>query len=464
MARKQPHILFISCDQQRWDCLGFQQRYPVCTPHIDRLAAEGISFDHSYTPLPTCCPSRQSLVCGRRPERFGALWNFDQGIPVSSLPASAFSWARALQEAGYHTGYVGKWHVSPTLTPLDFGYETYIPEQEFHRQLQLRHPGLSYHKGFFGEKSPYPLQDAPTHQCARQVIRLIDQYAEDGERPWHIKMDLSEPHLPCRPCEPFASMYDHVPMWHAFQDPLEGKPYMHTQMRLNWGTQDLSWEACREMVKLYYGCISQIDHAIGQVISHLEHRGLLEDTVIIYTADHGDLCGDRRMMDKHYVMYDEVVRVPLVIRYPACIRPGQRCSEMVTNMLDLVPTILTLAGLDVPEGLDAVTLWPYLVGEPHPSPRRYALTTYNGQQCGLYTQRMLRSHTWKYVWNPTDVDELYDMVHDPYELHNLAHDSAYADVLSDMRVALCEELEAVEDYTMRSPWLRDQLLLGRKQS
>ncbi len=454
-----PNILFISCDQQRWDCLGFNGRYPVKTPNIDLLAAEGICFDQSYTPLPTCAPARQALVCGKRPESFGALCNFDQGIPVSSLGKDAYSWARDLQNAGYRTGYIGNWHVSPTLTPLDFGYETYIPTWKFVQKQQELYPDLRYQKGFYGEVSPYPIEHAVTHLAADRAIEMIDAYREE---PWHIKLDYVEPHLPCRPSEPFASMYEKVPKWTSFDDSLEEKPYMHRQMLRNWDTQNMTWEDMKETVRLYYGYISQADDAIGKVIRHLKEIGQLDNTVVIYTADHGDMCCDRHMMDKHYIMYDSVTRVPLVIRYPALIKEGRRCDTPITNMLDLVPTILELAGLPVPEGLDAVTLTPYLRGEEHPTPRKYALCTYNGQQFGLYTQRMIRDRRWKYVWNPSDIDELYDTEADPAELHNLIYDPAYAETRKQLRRDMVKELDAVGDYTMKSYWLREILENDRK--
>ena len=454
-----PNILFISCDQQRWDCLGFNNRYPVKTPNIDRLAAEGISFDNSYTPLPTCCPARQALLCGKRPERYGALWNFDQGTPVGSVPADAFSWAASLSDMGYRTGYVGKWHVSPTLTPLDFGYEDYVTDRELNAYQRKKNPDKGFKSGFFGEVSPYPCEDSPTHRNAAHVIDLIDKY--DGA-PWHIKMDFAEPHLPCRPSEPFASMYESVPKWNSFDDTLENKPMIQRQMRLNWNTAERSWEEFHETARLYYGYISQIDDAVGRVIGHLENKGLLDNTIIIYTADHGDLCGDRRMMDKHYVMYDEVVRVPLVIRYPKLIEGGRHSRAFVTNMLDLVPTILELAGAAVPEDLDGISLLPYLTGETSDSIRKYAMVTYNGQQFGLYTQRMIRNEKYKYVWNPTDMDELYDMENDPCELENLSGREEYEEILRQLRLDLLAELDAVKDCTVTSKWLRDQLTFNRK--
>ena len=167
------------------------------------------------------------------------------------------------------------------------------------------------------------------------------------------------------------------------------------------------------------------------------------------------------MMDKHYIMYEEVTHVPLVLRYPALIKPESKCDGMVTNMLDLVPTVLEFAGLSVPIDLHGVSLMPYLRGEAHPAPRRYALTTYNGQQFGLFSQRMLRMGDFKYTWNLTDTDELYDLANDPYELRNVIADPAYAETLQTMRHRLLAELQA-EDDCMLNGWTVQQLQNGRK--
>lgn len=388
-----------------------------------------------------------------------ALWNFaDETPPANSLQPSAFSWARSLKDAGYHTGFVGKWHVSPTYTPLDFGYQEYVSDEDLRRSSQ-QYSHDWQKNGYFGDPCPIPLEDSPTHQNAAHVISMIDRYADE---PLHIKMDFTEPHLPCNPSEPFASMYPDVPQWHAFEDTLENKPYIQKQMLRNWNTQDMTWEDFKRTVKLYYGYISQVDDAIERVLQHLKDVGQLDNTIIIYTADHGDMCGNRKMMDKHYILYDDVVRVPLVIRYPGYIRPGIRCDQMVMNMLDLVPTILELAGLDVPDNLDGISLIPYLKEQSHPTPRKYALSTYNGQQFGLFTQRMLRNHKWKYIWNLTDVDELYDMQNDPHELHNLVAEPDYQTLLKDFRLEMLHELQKVDDWTIHSAWLHDQLLFNRK--
>lgn len=235
-----------------------------------------------------------------------------------------------------------------------------------------------------------------------------------------------------------------------------------SRCRLNWGTENMTWEECRETVKMYYGIISQVDDAIGRVLSFMERENLMENTIIIFTADHGDFCGDRKMMDKHYIMYDEVTRVPLLIRYPGEKKQAPVCDAMVTNMLDLVPTILELAEISTEEALDGISLVPCLWGEKQEKEREYVLVTYNGQQFGLFSQRMICNHMYKYVWNPADVDELYDLVKDPHELKNYVYDPDYKEVLKQMRLDLAEELVAVDDCLYKSRWLKKQLLEGIK--
>lgn len=459
-----PNILFICVDQQRWDCLGHNDRYPVKTPNLDKLAQEGIRFDRSYTTLPSCCPARQALLCGKRPESFGALCNYDQGIPMGHISVDAFSWARSLKQSGYNTGYIGVWHDSPTHTPLDFGFDKYIPNSEVckaSKKYNVQWPPFLV--GILGGKNPIPLEDAPTHQQACIANRLIDEFADKTE-PWLIRMNFAEPHLPCRPSEPFASMYDPeaVPKWDGFDDPFENKPYIQKQHVKNWQLENSTWDTFKEMVALYYGYISQVDDAIGKVLDHLKEKGLDENTVVIYTSDHGDMAGQRHMIDKHYVLYEEVTHTPLIIKYPEKVKANTRCDEFVINTLDLVPTLLEIAGCDVPDDLHAVSMMPYLLGKEHPNGRQNAMVTCNGQQFGLFFQRMVRDKRYKYIWNLTDVDELYDLEKDPCEITNLIYDENYTEILVQMRKKLYDELRAVDDFTLKSIWLPPQLLEGRK--
>ena len=446
-----PNILFICSDQQRRDCLGYVGRYPVKTPNIDRLAADGVDFSEAYTPNPICVPARRSMVCGRRPEHVGTLYNYDQGIPSIPFGTENYSWSRDLSASGYKCGYIGAWHVSD-LPATEFGYDDYIPTHA----LGVRDT-TKYENGFFGDPCDLPYEQSETHRAADAAIELMEKYS--GE-PFQIRVNFQAPHLPCRPSEPFASMYPDAPLWDAFYDDLKDKPYMQRQMVLNWNNKDTPEEKFRRTVSLYYGMITQTDDAIGRMLSYLDATGLAENTVVIYTSDHGDMCGERRMLDKHYVMYDSVVRVPFMIRMPGGARGT--VTDPVINALDLVPTVLDICGLDKPDCLEGISLYPYLTSGVPDKIRRYALSTYNGQQFGLYTQRMITDGRVKYVWNCSDTDELYFLDEDPAELHNRVNDPACAELLSGLRRDMAAELLAADDYTMRSPWLYDTLTNGRK--
>ena len=166
------------------------------------------------------------------------------------------------------------------------------------------------------------------------------------------------------------------------------------------------------------------------------------------------------MLDKHYIMYDSVVKTPFIVRYPGASH--KTVSDPVINALDIVPTLLDICGLHKPEGLQGVSLMPYLTGKQPEKIRKYALVTYNGQQFGLYTQRMITNGHIKYVWNCSDMDELYFIDSDPDELINRANDEEQKELLLKLRRDLAAELKEADDYTMRSPWLYDTLYNGRK--
>lgn len=446
-----PNILFICSDQQRRDCLGYVRDYPVKTPNIDALYEDGVDFSRSYTPNPICVPARRSMVCGKRPEHVGTLWNYDQGIPSIPFSPDNYSWSRDLRAAGYKCGYIGAWHVSD-LPATDFGYDDFIPADK------LRVPDKTrYENGWFGDGCELPLEQSETHRAAYAAIDLIKKY---GGSPFQIRVNFSASHLPCRPSEPFSSMYTDVPLWRSFYDDLSSKPFMQRQMVLNWNNGETEVEKYLHNIRMYYGFVSQTDDAIGVMINYLKEAGLYDDTVIIYTADHGDMCGDRRMLDKHYIMYDSVVRVPLIIKYPGAAH--RTVSDITVNALDLVPTLLDVCGLPRPDGLEGISLMPYLTGGEPEMKRKYALVTYNGQQFGLYTQRMITDGHIKYVWNCSDTDELYFTDDDPDELCNRANEDGQSELLLKLRRDMVKELKDADDYTMRSPWLYDTLYNGRK--
>jgi arylsulfatase A-like enzyme len=459
--RDRPNILMVVVDQLRFDCVGRAGQYPVRTPHIDLLADQGTWFSSAYTPIPLCCPARQALLTGRRPESLGTLWNYDLGPSVPALLPDTPTWTAQLAQAGYTSTYLGKWHVSPIHDPTHFGFAHYVSEQDHAAFIQTRYPSVAYHNGYFGEDDPIPLEDARTHWFARRAVQAMRHGSRSGS-PWFVRMDLSEPHLPCRPAKPFSEMFspDDVPVWHSFGDDFANKPYIQRQQLVNWRIEDFTWEDWAPIVARYYAIIAQVDDALGILMRALPDVDPSDNTVVVFTTDHGDMCGGHRMMDKHFVLYEDVVHVPLIVRVPG--RAPRSSDDFVYNMLDLPPTLLDYVGLDIPGDMQGRSLRPLIEEGAGTDWREDVVATYNGQQFGLYSQRMLRTRDWKYIWNATDVDELYDLRADPHELRNLAGDAGQAERLARLRRTLHDRLVAQGDTLVTNQWLTDQLVNSRK--
>jgi len=433
------NILLILVDQWRADCLGSLKKIPVKTPNIDRLASQGVLFTNAYTPTPVCAPARQALMSGRQPDSFGALWNYGLG-GISSLKPDDDYWMKNLRKAGYKNAYFGQWHSSETAKADEFGYDYYYSDAECKNKIREKYGDINYNNGWFGDTSPVLYEDAVPHSLARAAGEWISN--QNG--PWHVWFDLAHPHLPCRPSEPFASMYspdDTVP-WDSFGDTLQNKPYIQQQQIHNWHLENMTWEDFAPCVARYYAMISQIDDAVGTLLSLLEDKGIIDDTLIVFTSDHGDTSGGHGMMDKHYILYDDVTRVPLIVRYPKIFEKGYVCDEFVSNCLDFAPTIESLTGIS-PAGIrHGVSLMDTIAGK---NPEKFSVSTSNGQQFGLFTQRSIRDHRFKLIWNLTDINEFYDLETDPGEKVNLINSEEYSSVINDMGEQLKTALKRRND-------------------
>lgn len=461
MPERPPNLLFILHDQQRYDCLEPAGMQPVRTPNIARLAAAGVWCERAYTPIPVCAPARQALFTGRRPESFGALWNPRICFPVKMIPPDAYCWTRSVRAQGYNTAYIGTWDVDDQRQPEHYGFDSYLGRAEINREIRERHPGVVYKNGYFGESSPIPLEDAYTHLVARHAIARLEALRA-ARRPWYLHIDNPDPHLPCRPSAPFDKLYDpdSVPRWGSFDETFAGKPYIQRQQLVNWELEQRDWQEWKRTVACYYGIISQYDDAIGRILDHLEATGEIDNTIIVYTSDHGDMCGGHRLIDKHYNMYEDICRVPLVIRWDGHIKPG-RFESFAHNCLDLPPTLLSLLGIEPPAGcMQGTDISACLLDGRRGDGRAHVVATYNGQQFGLYCARMIRDARHKYVWNLTDVDELYDLTADPHELTNLIYAADKREVVRELRLKLHAELKRCADPIIG--WTANQLLQGRK--
>ncbi len=450
------NFVFLLADQFRADCLFSGNRYGVRTPNLDALAAEGAVFTNAYTPMPVCAPVRQSLLSGLHPDAIGAFWNYDFFATQTIRPGS--TWTEELRKRGYRGGYFGKWHCSPEYGPEDFGYTDVVSWEDHKKLLQEEYPDVQMTGGWLGCESEIPVEDSQTHWLAQQAIGKIREYAKNGD-PFHIWVDWGIPHLPCQPSKPFSQMYDpaQIQPWPGFDDPFVDKPYCQRQQAINWNLDGCAWEDVSPMVARYFAMISQLDDSIGNIIRALRDASVWENTVIVFTSDHGDMCASHRMLDKHYVLFDDVTRIPLIVRAPGFTH--YESDALVSGCLDTEATIRRLL---------ALPKCPEHHGKPLPlcaqediDRRRYITSSANGQQFGLYCQRMISDGRYKYIWNMTDIDEFYDLAADPGEVCNRISAPEFAGAIAEMQKALHAELIAHGDKFIGKGWLDDQLLQGK---
>lgn len=436
---------------------------------MDRLAADGMRFDRAYTPIGLCSPARSSLLTGVYPHAHHVLTNVSLHPVRQSLPRSADRLTPALKSAGYRTGYVGKWHVSSTQTPIDFGFDDYVSLGDYiawRRSQGIVVPdAMSDYSRQVATIDPASVeQSRPAWLCDR-AIDLISGYRNesgnrnDTHRPFFLRLDFHGPHFPNVVPEPFFSMYNQADIapWPNAHDSLVGKPAVQSIKRKHWRTADMSWEQWQPLVSAYMGEISLIDAQVGRVLEHLSRAGLTDDTLVIWTTDHGDTIGAHGICNKDYTMYEEIYRVPLIVRWPGIVEPGSSCDAFVHHFLDLFATLCDITGT-VPDDVHGRSLMPLFGGQSPTDWPQEAYCQFHGSHMGLYSIRLLRNSRYSYIYHPNDIDELYDHDLDPYQMKNLATDQAAQNILAEMKRTMVGWMEATEDHLHNEwtvQWLTD---------
>lgn len=463
---KRPNILFLFTDQQRADSLGCYGN-PVCqTPHIDRLAAEGVRFSQAYTPTSICTPARASILTGVMPHKHRLLANFERNVGyLTELPDEMIPFSRDLRAAGYNVGTIGKWHIGQERGPDYYGFDGPHfpgwgpPVQHPEYQAYLAANGLppfEVHdpvRGVFPNGQPANviagLYDGPAEGLfdafiAEQTIRQLRHYAAQ-KQPFFLACQWFGPHLPYFLPPAYLHRYapEQVTLPATMAETFAHKPRVQQHYAAHWTFDSFSPAEWRQIIAAYWGYVTLLDEQVGRVLAALDELGLSEETVVIYGSDHGAFVGSHRMQDKGPAMYDDTYRVPFIIRLPGG-RSGA-VEDRFVNLVDLTATFVDLTGEAVPEHFDGRSLLPLL--DKHAQPpawREHIIAEFHGHHFP-YPQRMVRTATHKLVVNPPDIDELYDLVDDPLEMVNQINNPAYAAVRAQLYGTLYEELRAAGD-------------------
>ena len=437
-----PHILIVHADQHRYDCLGAYGNPDVQTPSIDALAADGVRYTNSFCPFPVCTPSRYSLLSGLYVHQHLG-WNNH-----CTLPHGIATFPRVLRESGYRTAAVGKMHFTPTY--LDVGFERMLLaeqdgpgryDDDYHRWL--REEGLCDRIDLMDQVSEYREQAPPLYWDTYGALpsdldeahhsttwigeRALEQLAEWDAEPRLLMVGFVKPHHPFDPPRPWDTMYDPdslfiLPGW-TETTPARDQCYR----RGYFDNAALAEPQLRRAMALYYATISQIDHHVGRMISMLKQRELYDRTLVVYTSDHGEYLGFHHLLLKGNYMYEPLVRVPLVIKYPRGQRAGEVCSALVDNT-DLAPTLLSCAGCVVPRDLAGSNL-------AEAGPGR-DLVFAEGPRADQYMARS-RHHKLLLCRQP-EHSQFFDLETDPLELDNRISDPAYAMVVATLQAALTQ--------------------------
>ncbi len=426
--KKRPNIIFLLTDDQRWDSLGCMGNKIIQTPNIDAMAAAGALFENCYVTTSICCCSRASIFSGQYVNRNGI---GDFATPFSA-EAQAQTYPMLLRAAGYRTGFIGKYGVgnAQSMPKEGFDYWRGIPGQPIYEQKD-KDGNYKHLTKIMEEQSVEFLEGCSADQPFCLSVSFKAPHVQDGDPRQFIYdraykdmfKDVTIPESETGAPEYFDRMPDFL------KDE-------KTEARRRWRIRFETPEKYQESVKGYYRLLYGVDVAVGRIRETLKARGLDDNTVIVYTGDNGFFLGEHGWAGKWYG-HNESVRVPLVVYDPR--RPktqqGQRRDEIALN-IDIAPTILSLAGVPTPAGMQGRNLAPALDG----SARQWRSDFYYEHPFGAggripETEGVI-SLKWKYLKYYTQepvYEELYDLEKDPYEKENLASKPEYADVLKRMR-------------------------------
>jgi len=483
MSAKRPNILLITSDQQHWNTLGITNPQ-IKTPSLDRLAKDGTLFERAYCPNPTCSPTRASIITGKYPSQHGC---YSLG---TKLPESERTVGEDLSRAGYKTALVGKAHFQPLqstdeypslesypiMQDLDFWREFHGPFYGFdHVELARNHAdeahvGQHYalwmeEKGFTswrdcfrkptGTADPqYGRWNIPEEfhynaWIAERTNALLESYNDEGA-PFFLWASFFDPHPPYLAPDPWHAMYDpdsielvlgkpgehdkNPPHFQLTQTPKpDFSPWKEEPYGLHGLHSHLRDEAkLRQDVAIYYGMTSLLDKYVGVILDRLEALGLADDTIVVFTSDHGHFYGQHGLIAKGPFHYEDLIRVPMIVRWPGKV-PAGRKSKALQSLVDLAPTFLSLCGIDVPRtmtGFDQSDVW---LGDDRACvAREHVLVEHRHSPTTVHVKTYVEDRYKLTVYFNREYGELFDLEQDPGEFDNLWDDPSARELKSEL--------------------------------
>ena len=467
---KRMNVLFLMSDQHRGDCIGAAGSDYVRTPNLDKLAHEGVLFVKAYSSVPSCLPARTSILTGMSP------WNSGQ-LGYNDIPDYPYEGPAMFTAAGYRTHAVGKNHFTPMrkthgyqTVELEEGWYSKIPGHEkcdYTIWFEKNAPGKDITASGLGPNDRrggiFPFEEAlhPTTWTADRAVNFLKTCKDD--KPWLLKVSFQRPHSPYDPPERWYKLYGDIKI------PL---PVIGDWAEKKYGVTDGSFATDnnaahgvfppKEIVesrRSYYASISYVDEQLGRVVQALKDRGELENTIILFTADHGEMMGDHYMWRKCRP-YEGSVRIPMIIRWPENmgmkIRRGQTRTELV-ELRDVLPTFLDAAGLSKPSVMDGMSMLEILKGKKW----RKILDLEHSQ---IYEPdnawQALTDGRYKYIYfTLTGQEQLFDLKNDPGELIDLATLPKYEKSVKSWRDKMVQHLSERGEK-----WVKDGKLVVQKES
>jgi len=450
----QPNLLIIHTDEHNLRTIGAyretmsdEQAYMwgkeavVTTPNIDKLAEEGVICTNWYAPSPVCTPSRASMVSG--------LYPVATGSPVNDMPLNddVVTFAQILKDKGYATAYVGKWHLDgddkPGIHPdRSFGFtdNRYMINRGHWKVLKEDEEGLKLGQKFDGKKITWNPEDATEASFTTDFLadRTIEIIERDRNQPFCVMLSLPDPHGPNQVRAPYDTMYSNI----KFEDPRTMHPT--PEQTPGWlnisGKKNSGKNVKQAAMAQYFGMVKCIDDNVGRILNYLKEKGLEENTIVIFTSDHGDLLYEHQKLNKGNP-YEMSARVPFVIRYPKKIK-AEKTIEKAYTMVDFAPTVLGLMDVDHSQykfhGIDASKDFEskkkLIVDD-----RTVYITNANKRWVAAVNNR------YKLVLSPKDKPWLFDLKEDPDELTNFYNDPAYKKIGEALMTELYKQMAAYNE-------------------